>query len=168
MKNIAQKAMNLEDGGTVFYEFADISDEKAFKDQYRQAMNELPIDQETGHVPRPLSSRRTRGHRVVMPFLRELPRPGGRRPGSSPEGASQLRDSAGISPDFALAPRWCGDLAGARRSRALVMLGGFASGALGPPRRSATSIPTLGADGPSPRRWARGSPARIRTDRVAP
>jgi heme oxygenase len=47
LKNIAQKAMNLDDGGTSFYEFADIADEKEFKNQYRQAMNELPIDQET-------------------------------------------------------------------------------------------------------------------------
>ena len=48
LKKIAQRAMNLADGeGTAFYEFKDISDEKAFKNQYRQAMNELPIDQAT-------------------------------------------------------------------------------------------------------------------------
>ena len=47
LKNIAQKAMNLHDGGTDFYEFADICDEKAFKNKYRQSMNELPINQET-------------------------------------------------------------------------------------------------------------------------
>jgi heme oxygenase len=48
LKNIAQRAMNLSDGnGTAFYEFADITDEKAFKNQYRQAMNDLPIDLET-------------------------------------------------------------------------------------------------------------------------
>jgi len=48
LKKIAQQAMNLEDGpGTAFYEFEDISDEKAFKNQYRQALNELDIDQET-------------------------------------------------------------------------------------------------------------------------
>lgn len=47
LKKIAQNAMNLQDGGTAFYEFADIPDEKAFKDQYRQVMNELPIDQAT-------------------------------------------------------------------------------------------------------------------------
>ena len=46
LKKISQRAMNLTDGeGTAFYEFDDIADEKAFKDQYRQAMNELPIDQ---------------------------------------------------------------------------------------------------------------------------
>lgn len=48
LKGIAQRAMNLEDGaGTCFYEFDQISDEKAFKNKYRQAMNELPIDQAT-------------------------------------------------------------------------------------------------------------------------
>ncbi len=47
LKKIAQNAMNLQDGGTAFYEFADISDEKAFKNNYRQAMNDLPVDQAT-------------------------------------------------------------------------------------------------------------------------
>ncbi|MGF1480128.1 MAG: heme oxygenase (biliverdin-producing) [Cyanophyceae cyanobacterium] len=48
LKNIAQKAMGLSDGrGTAFYEFATITDEKAFKEQYRQALNEMPIDRET-------------------------------------------------------------------------------------------------------------------------
>ncbi len=47
LKKIAQRAMNLSDGGgTAFYEFKDISDEKAFKNKYRQAMNDLPIDRE--------------------------------------------------------------------------------------------------------------------------
>ena len=46
LKNIAQKAMNLETDGTAFYEFEHISDEKAFKNMYRQALNDLPIDQE--------------------------------------------------------------------------------------------------------------------------
>ena len=47
LKKIAQRAMNLSDGGgTAFYEFKDISDEKAFKNKYRQAMNDLPIDSE--------------------------------------------------------------------------------------------------------------------------
>lgn len=46
LKKISQKAMNLSDGeGTAFYEFEDIPDEKAFKNKYRQAMDELPIDQ---------------------------------------------------------------------------------------------------------------------------
>ncbi|MBD2358282.1 heme oxygenase (biliverdin-producing) [Tolypothrix sp. FACHB-123] len=47
LKGIAQTAMNLTDGGTAFYEFADISDEKAFKAKYRQALDELPIDEAT-------------------------------------------------------------------------------------------------------------------------
>lgn len=44
LKGIAQRAMNLEGDGTAFYEFEQISDEKAFKTQYREAMNNLPID----------------------------------------------------------------------------------------------------------------------------
>ena len=48
LKKISQRAMNLTNGeGTAFYEFEDIADEKAFKDKYRQAMNELPIDRST-------------------------------------------------------------------------------------------------------------------------
>jgi heme oxygenase len=46
LKGIAQRAMNLAEGnGTAFYEFAEIPDEKAFKANYRQVMNELPIDE---------------------------------------------------------------------------------------------------------------------------
>lgn len=49
LKGIAQTAMNLSDGqGTAFYEFADISDEKGFKAQYRQALDEMAIDDATG------------------------------------------------------------------------------------------------------------------------
>jgi heme oxygenase (biliverdin-producing, ferredoxin) len=48
LKGIAQNAMKLDEGnGTAFYEFADISDEKAFKNTYRQAMNDLPVDEAT-------------------------------------------------------------------------------------------------------------------------
>jgi heme oxygenase (biliverdin-producing, ferredoxin) len=48
LKGIAQRGMNLSDGeGTAFYEFDDISDEKAFKASYRQALDELPIDEAT-------------------------------------------------------------------------------------------------------------------------
>ncbi|MGB3405748.1 MAG: heme oxygenase (biliverdin-producing) [Microcoleaceae cyanobacterium] len=48
LKGIAQRGMNLSDGhGTQFYEFHDIPDEKAFKANYRQAMDSLPIDQAT-------------------------------------------------------------------------------------------------------------------------
>lgn len=48
LKKISQRAMNLSNGqGTAFYEFEEISDEKAFKNKYRQTMNELPVDQAT-------------------------------------------------------------------------------------------------------------------------
>ena len=48
LKTIAQRGMNLTNGeGTAFYEFPEILDEKAFKNNYRQAMNDLPIDQAT-------------------------------------------------------------------------------------------------------------------------
>ncbi len=46
LKGIAQRAMNLNTDGTAFYEFPTITDEKAFKGKYRQAMNDLPIDAE--------------------------------------------------------------------------------------------------------------------------
>ncbi len=46
LKKIAQNAMNLNDGeGTAFYEFEQIPDEKVFKNNYRQAMDSLPIDE---------------------------------------------------------------------------------------------------------------------------
>jgi heme oxygenase (biliverdin-producing, ferredoxin) len=48
LKNIAVTAMNLTDGGTEFYEFADISDEKAFKAKYRQSLDEMPVDDALG------------------------------------------------------------------------------------------------------------------------
>lgn len=49
LKKIAQTAMGLSDGkGTAFYEFPDISDEKAFKNEYRQALNDLPVDEAMG------------------------------------------------------------------------------------------------------------------------
>jgi heme oxygenase len=45
LKGIAQRGMNLAEGeGTAFYEFKTIADEKAFKTTYRQAMNDLPLD----------------------------------------------------------------------------------------------------------------------------
>jgi heme oxygenase len=46
LKKIAQNAMNLQGDGTAFYEFAEIPDEKEFKTKYRQALNDLPVDQE--------------------------------------------------------------------------------------------------------------------------
>jgi heme oxygenase (biliverdin-producing, ferredoxin) len=45
LKKIAQNAMNLTDGGLAFYEFDRIPDEKSFKANYRQAMDDLPIDE---------------------------------------------------------------------------------------------------------------------------
>lgn len=39
--------MNLDGEGTAFYEFENISDEKAFKDKYRAAMNSLDVPEET-------------------------------------------------------------------------------------------------------------------------
>jgi heme oxygenase len=48
LKGIAQRGMNLSEGqGTQFYEFQEIPDEKAFKANYRQVMDNLPIDQAT-------------------------------------------------------------------------------------------------------------------------
>jgi heme oxygenase len=49
LKGIAQTAMNLAEGeGTAFYEFADITDEKAFKAKYRQNLDAMPIDDTVG------------------------------------------------------------------------------------------------------------------------
>jgi heme oxygenase (biliverdin-producing, ferredoxin) len=45
LKGIAERGMNLNGQGTAFYEFKDIDDEKAFKNKYRQAMNDLPVDE---------------------------------------------------------------------------------------------------------------------------
>jgi heme oxygenase len=48
LKGIAERGMNLTDGsGTNFYEFKTISDEKAFKQSYRQALDTLPVDDAT-------------------------------------------------------------------------------------------------------------------------
>jgi heme oxygenase len=48
LKKIAQNAMNLSDGsGTNFYEFEQISDEKAFKQMYRDRLDAAPVDEAT-------------------------------------------------------------------------------------------------------------------------
>ncbi len=48
LKGIAERGMNLTNGdGTAFYTFDAIADEKAFKTQYRQAMNDLAVDDAT-------------------------------------------------------------------------------------------------------------------------
>jgi heme oxygenase (biliverdin-producing, ferredoxin) len=45
LKGISQKAMNLSGSdGVAFYEFPTISDEKAFKNQYRTSLAEAPVD----------------------------------------------------------------------------------------------------------------------------
>lgn len=49
LKKIAQNAMRLEDKGTAFYEFETISDEKEFKNKYRQILDNLPVDLETAN-----------------------------------------------------------------------------------------------------------------------
>ncbi len=46
LKGIAVRGMNLSEGeGTAFYTFDEIPDEKAFKATYRQAMNDLDVDE---------------------------------------------------------------------------------------------------------------------------
>lgn len=46
LKGIAMRGMNLSEGeGTAFYAFPEIPDEKGFKQNYRQVMNELPLDE---------------------------------------------------------------------------------------------------------------------------
>jgi len=45
LKNIAVKAMNLGEKGVAFYEFPTITDERAFKNMYRAAMDALPCDE---------------------------------------------------------------------------------------------------------------------------
>lgn len=46
LKGITERGMNLPDGqGTAFYRFESIPDEKQFKATYRQAMNDLPVDE---------------------------------------------------------------------------------------------------------------------------
>ncbi|HTL88724.1 MAG TPA: heme oxygenase (biliverdin-producing) [Leptolyngbya sp.] len=48
LKKIAQNGMNLSEGeGTSFYEFKQISDEKAFKKMYRDRLDSLPLDDAT-------------------------------------------------------------------------------------------------------------------------
>lgn len=48
LKNIAKRAMGLQDGqGTAFYEFDQIKHEGKFKQKYRAILDELPVDQAT-------------------------------------------------------------------------------------------------------------------------
>ena len=45
LRGIAEKALDLTDGGLAFYEFPDIEDKKQFKETYRATLNLLPVDQ---------------------------------------------------------------------------------------------------------------------------
>lgn len=48
LKNIAKRAMRLQDGqGTAFYEFDQIKHEGKFKQHYRAVLDQLPVDQPT-------------------------------------------------------------------------------------------------------------------------
>lgn len=48
LKKIAQRGMNLKNGeGTAFYDFVDLQNPKAFKATYRQALNDLPLNEDT-------------------------------------------------------------------------------------------------------------------------
>lgn len=47
LKKIAQNAMNLSEGGTRFYEFENIPDEKAFKKMYRERLDGVDVDAAT-------------------------------------------------------------------------------------------------------------------------
>ena len=43
LRNIAQNALKLNDGGLDFYEFPDIENKKEFKNNYRATLNTLPV-----------------------------------------------------------------------------------------------------------------------------
>ena len=43
LRNIAQNALKLDDGGLDFYEFPEIEDKKEFKNNYRATLNTLPV-----------------------------------------------------------------------------------------------------------------------------
>jgi len=47
LKGITERAMNLNGEGVAFYTFEQIANEKEFKAKYRQAMNDLPVDEAT-------------------------------------------------------------------------------------------------------------------------
>ena len=51
LKTISQRAMNLTGSdGVAFYEFPSIEDEKAFKAEYRESLNEAPVDDATANA----------------------------------------------------------------------------------------------------------------------
>ena len=45
LKNIAEKALKLTDGGLDFYKFPDIENKKEFKNTYRATLNKMPVTQ---------------------------------------------------------------------------------------------------------------------------
>ena len=45
LKNIADKALNLQDRGLEFYNFPEIDNKKDFKNNYRATLNKLPVTQ---------------------------------------------------------------------------------------------------------------------------
>ena len=45
LKNIAQKALQLDGDGLAFYNFPNIADKKQFKNDYRATLNKLPVTQ---------------------------------------------------------------------------------------------------------------------------
>lgn len=47
LRGITERAMNLNGEGVAFYTFEHIDNEKEFKAKYRQAMNDLPVDEAT-------------------------------------------------------------------------------------------------------------------------
>ncbi len=51
LKTISQRAMNLTGSdGVAFYEFPSIKDDKAFKAEYRESLNEAPVDDATANA----------------------------------------------------------------------------------------------------------------------
>ena len=51
LKKIAQRAMNLSDGkGLAFYEFDQVADEQEFKQNYKKALDSLPLDSNLSEI----------------------------------------------------------------------------------------------------------------------
>jgi heme oxygenase len=70
LKEIAERAMGLSDGeGTAFYHFEAIPDAKVFKQQYRQALDGLPVDETTA---RRITEEAIDSFRLNMQLFEEL------------------------------------------------------------------------------------------------
>jgi len=70
LKSIAQKAMNLSGNqGLRFYEFDQIIDAKAFKNEYRAKLDSLPIDQEMVNL---IIAEANHAYRFNMNIFKEL------------------------------------------------------------------------------------------------